>query len=304
MSPVLITGAAGFLGRHIVREMRGAGWEILAVDSAAEENAAMPHGVVYRRMSLPDAGFPGLVAEFRPAACVHCAGRASVAGSVADPRADFESGVVVTASVLEALRKEARGCRTVFLSSAAVYGQPEHLPVSESAESRPMSPYGYHKRICEILMEQAARLQGVPTASARIFSAYGPGLRRQVLWETAAQYAEKGRAVLKGTGRESRDFIHAVDVARAIRLIVEKSPCQGEAYNVAGGVENTIAKAAETIRQFFPGVPEPEFEGLKSAGDPERWAADCSLIAKIGFQPSLTLEQGVEGLAAWVKAER
>ncbi len=302
MAVVLITGAAGFLGRHIVREMHLAGWTVLAVDSAAEENAAMPPGVLYRRCSLPDAGLDRLVAEFRPEACVHCAGRASVAGSVSDPRADFESGVVLTASVLDALRREARGCRTIFLSSAAVYGQPENLPVQETAESKPMSPYGYHKRICEILMEQAARLQGVPTASARIFSAYGPGLRRQVLWETAVQLAEKNAAILKGTGRESRDFIIAADVARAVRLMVEKAPCEGEVYNVATGQETSILQAVNILSGYFPSAAPVVFQGEKTSGDPERWVADCSRIRALGFGETLSLEHGLRSLADWVKA--
>jgi len=267
------------------------------------ENAAMPDGVAYRSSRLPDSRFGALLREFSPSACLHAAGRASVASSVADPDSDFAESVLVTQHLLSDLRGNAPFCRTVLLSSAAVYGQPEDLPVKETAPAHPISPYGYHKRICELLLEQAFRLFGQPTASARIFSAYGPGLRRQVLWEIAAQYAGKNRADLKGTGRESRDFIHATDVARALRLIVEKSPCMGEAYNVAGGVETTVSEAAETIRQFFPGASAPEFEGRKSVGDPERWVADCSLIGGIGFRPSLTLEQGLEGLAAWVKAE-
>lgn len=303
MPLVLITGAAGFLGRHIVREMNDAGWEILAVDSTAEENAAVPPGVVYRRLSLPDPGFAGLVAEFHPGACVHCAGRASVAGSVGNPSADFEAGVVLTASILDALRKEAKGCRTIFLSSAAVYGQPEKLPVDETARINPLSPYGYHKRICEILMEQAARLGGVPAASARIFSAYGPGLRRQVLWETAAQLAEKNSATLKGTGRESRDFIFSADVARAIRLLIEKAPCEGEVYNVATERETTVREAVEILTGFFPSAAPAAFGGEKISGDPERWLADCSRIRALGFEDTLPIREGLQTLANWVKAE-
>ena len=304
MSLILVTGAAGFLGRHIVREMIRGGWDVLAVDSATPENAAIPHGVIYRSLQLPSGQFSGLLKEYRPAACVHAAGRASVAASVSDPDADFVASVEVTQRLLSALRDFSTGCRTVLLSSAAVYGQPEELPVKESAPLRPISPYGYHKRICEVLMEQAAQLFNVPAASARIFSAYGSGLRRQVLWEIASQYSEKNSAALKGTGRESRDFIQASDVARALRIIVEKAPCAGETYNVASGVETTVAQAAETIRNLFPGASAPEFEGRKTEGDPERWLADCSRIRGIGFQPSITLEQGLEGLVSWVKAEK
>lgn len=304
MPVLLTTGAAGFLGRHIVREMHRGGWTVLAVDPAPEENAGLPNGVIYRRMSLPDPGFARLVAEFQPTACIHCAGRASVAGSVADPGSDFEAGVVVTASLLDALSKEAKGCRTIFLSSAAVYGQPEALPVTESAKTQPLSPYGYHKRMSELLMEQAARLRGVPAASARIFSAFGPGLRRQVLWETAAQLAEKSAATLKGTGRESRDFISAPDVARAIGVILEKAPCEGEVYNVATGRETTIHEAARILTTFFPGAKPPTFEGGKLVGDPERWVADCSKLGSLGFSPTVSLPDGLQALAEWVKAEK
>ena len=304
MSLVLVTGAAGFLGRHIVREMIRGGWDVLAVDSASPENAAMPNGVVYRSLQLPSETLRSLLQEHRPSACVHAAGRASVAASVADPDVDFAASVLVTQSLLTGLRDFAPGCRTVLLSSAAVYGQPDELPISETAPMRPLSPYGYHKRVCEVLIEQSARLFDVPAASARIFSAFGPGLRRQVLWEIASQYSEKNWASLKGTGKESRDFIHASDVACALRLVVEKAPCAGETYNVASGVETTIAQAAEMIQKCFPKAISPEFEGQKSSGDPERWLADCSRINQLGFQPSLTLDQGLEGLVAWVKAER
>ena len=303
MSLVLVTGAAGFLGRQIVREMVRGGWDVLAVDSVSPENAAMPYGVVFRSLQLPNDSLAGLIKEFRPSACIHAAGRASVAASVADPDSDFSASVTITQSLLSTLRKYASGCRTVLLSSAAVYGQPEELPVSESATLLPISPYGYHQRVCEVLMEQAARLFDVPAASARIFSAYGPGLRRQVLWEIASQYAEKNCAVLKGTGRESRDFIHVTDVAYAIRLIAEKAPCVGESINVAAGAETSVSAAAAIIQRFFPDASAPEFEGQKMSGDPERWVADCSRIRNLGFTPSITLEQGIESLVSWVKAE-
>jgi UDP-glucose 4-epimerase len=298
---VLITGAAGFLGRSIVKQLDVAGWRVLAVDSVSKEDAAMPASVIYRQLFLPDLELGRLVVKFQPNACVHCAGRASVADSIRDPQADFESGVALTAALLEVLRNKARDCRTIFLSSAAVYGQPECLPVDESVPCRPMSPYGYHKRICEILMEQASRLQGIPTASARIFSAYGPGLRRQVLWETAVQFAKNNNATLKGTGTESRDFIYVEDVARAIRIILDKAPCEGEVYNVASGEETSICDAVNILGGNFPNAQPAIFEGGKISGDPERWVADCSRIKNLGFTSEVTIKQGLTLLSEWVK---
>lgn len=303
MERCLVTGAAGFLGRYIVREMSAAGGTVLAVDSCSPENAALPKGVGFRSLRLPDERLGAVIADFAPTVCVHAAGRASVAGSFEDPDADFESSVLLTRSLLGSLGESAPRCRFVFLSSAAVYGEPESLPVSESGRILPLSPYGYHKRMCEMLVEESARLGGVRGASARIFSAYGPGLRRQVLWEAASQLAERGCVSLRGTGLESRDFISGRDVARAIRVIAEKAPCGGEVYNVASGQETTIRAAVEMLCAFFPGAPAPVFEGKKLSGDPVRWVADCSRLAALGFHGGVTIQEGLGALAEWTKAE-
>lgn len=299
---VLITGASGFLGSYITGEFLDSDWKILAIDRNSFERKRKEslRGVHYKSLSLPSAQLKEIVSGFAPDACIHCAGRASVAESVRNPQEDYESSVLLTASLIDALATGAKSCRTVFLSSAAVYGQPASLPVSEKAQSTPLSPYGYHKRICELLMEQASRLRGVPTVALRIFSAYGPGLSRQVLWEIASQFATKGKATLKGSGRETRDFIHAADVAKAVRLVVEKAPFQGEIYNLATEQETSIRDAAEILGGFF-GKPESiVFEGGKTPGDPERWVADCTRIRELGFEPSVPLQQGLYGLAEWV----
>ena len=296
---VLITGAAGFLGTYIVREMFENGWDVLALD-ARPKKARHEFGISYKSLVLPNGEAADVIASFAPDTCVHCAGRASVGESVKNPQADFNASVLVTAALLDALADVASGCRTVFLSSAAVYGQPESLPVTEDAKTRPLSPYGYHKRICELLMEQASRLRGVPTATLRIFSAYGPGLKRQVLWEIATQFAENGKAILKGSGQESRDFIHAADVAKAVRLVVEKAPCEGESYNLGTEQETSIRDAAKQLGGFFGASEAIAFEGKQMPENPERWVADCARIRKLGFLPEISLEKGLRGLAEWV----
>lgn len=301
---VFITGAGGFLGRHIAEEFRKAGYEVSGLDIALAESVSFRQGETYRRMELPDQSIEDLLHEIAPDFCVHCAGGASVASSICDPAADFKSSVVVTQQLLAALRKSAPRCRAIFLSSAAVYGQPAKLPVSEDAPTNPISPYGYHKKICELLFEQAARINGLPTASLRIFSAYGPGLGRQVLWEMADQLAKGKPLELKGTGEETRDFIHAEDVARAARVIAEKAPAGGEVYNVATETETSIREAAEMICSHFPGSEAPSFGGRSIQGDPQRWQADCSRIRELGFAPSLSLKDGLDSLIHWVREQQ
>jgi len=301
---VFITGVNGFLGHYIAEEFLGAGCTVTGIDCAATKHAHLGEKLAYRSMHLPDVAIDELLGAFSPEVCVHCAGSASVAASISDPAADFNSSVVVTERLIAALRKAAPRCRSIFLSSAAVYGQPDRQPVREEDLIKPLSPYGYHKKICEMLFEQAALINGLPTASLRIFSAYGPGLKRQVLWEIAAQLADSKLLQLKGTGHETRDFIHAADVARAVRTIVEKAPAKGEVYNVAAGVETSIREAAELLCTHFPGAEPPRFAGQRILGDPQRWRADCSRLADLGFSANTCLEEGLASLAQWTKEQR
>ena len=303
MKTILITGAAGFLGRHIAREFAQAGCKVVGLDVVAAENSGLGPNVEYARLTLPSPAFGELVQRTQPAALIHCAGRASVANSLSDPAADFRDGTVLTFEVLEALRTAAPRCRFVFLSSAAVYGNPATLPVTEDHACAPLSPYGYHKRQSELLCEEFARLFALPTTVVRIFSAYGPGLRRQVVWDVCRQALTESELRLRGTGGESRDFIHAADVARALRQIVEFAPCTGEICNVASGIETTIAELADRLlRQLGRAIPV-RFDSAQTPGDPLHWRADISRLRALGFEPRVTLEKGLESIAAWCAAE-
>jgi UDP-glucose 4-epimerase len=302
MKSVLVTGASGFLGGYVIREMQRSGWSVIATGSGSAENSRVPAGVRYESLLLPDTRLRHLVREVRPDACIHCAGRASVMDSMRDPAADFRAGVVLTAELLDVLREEAPGCSVVYLSSAAVYGEPDALPITEDSDTHPLSPYGFHKRMGELLMEEAARVYGLRTCSVRIFSAYGPGLRRQILWEICSQYLAKGTVRLQGTGKESRDFIHAADVARAVRMLVESADGRGEVYNLASGEEVTIADLVREIGTHFPKAPAAEFAGVQRAGDPQNWQADVSRIQSLGFRPEVGLSTGLAGVVAWARA--
>ena len=166
-----------------------------------------------------------------------------------------------------------------------------------------MSPYGFHKRQSELLCEEFARLFAVPATIVRIFSAYGPGLRRQVVWDICRQALAESELRLRGTGGESRDFIHASDVARALRKIVESAPCAGEIYNLASGIETTVAELADRIlRQLGRAIPV-RFDGAQTLGDPLHWRADISRLRSLEWEPRVALEKGLESITAWCAAE-
>jgi UDP-glucose 4-epimerase len=220
-----------------------------------------------------------------------------------DPAADFRDNAVLTFELLETLRTLAPHCRLLFLSSAAVYGNPSSLPVAETHRTAPLSPYGYHKLQCELLCEEFTRIYGVPTTIVRIFSAYGPGLRRQVVWDICERAFTESDLTLHGTGRESRDFIHASDIARALHLLAEKGGAEADVYNLASGEETTIASLADLLLSALLREARPIFDGRATPGNPLCWRADIGKIGALGFKPAITLEQGLRGVAAWCAAE-
>lgn len=300
---LLITGVAGFLGRYVARHFTEQGWSVIGIDTAPPENAPLANLTSYHRLQLPTSELHPLLHTISPYACIHCAGRASVGLSVTDPAADFYAGTVLTFEMLNSLRLHVPHCRFVFLSSAAVYGNPEVLPVSETHEIAPVSPYGFHKWQCEQLCREFHAIYGLPTASLRIFSAYGPGLRRQVVWDICQKVLTQATLTLQGTGSESRDFIHALDIAQALSKLISAAPMQGEAYNLGSGREVAIAELADLILEALDCSITPKFDGILTVGTPRNWKADITQIGRLGFTPSVPLERGIKTFANWCRAE-
>lgn len=300
---VFITGVAGFIGRYVARCFAAEGWSVVGTDNAPPENAPLANLLEYQRFCLPDAGFGEMVKKHSPQICVHCAGRASVGFSVADPSADFYGNTALTLEVLNTLRLHAPTCRFIFLSSAAVYGNPQRLPIEESQPTMPLSPYGFHKLQGEQLCIEFFKVYGLPTASARIFSAYGPGLRRQVMWDVCHKAVIDKSVTLQGTGAESRDFIHALDIAKALLLIGTSAPMQGEAYNVATGREVSISELSNLLLNTLEYEGATQFNGVVPEGNPSNWQADVSKLSSIGFSPCVPLEKGTQIFANWCQAE-
>lgn len=267
------------------------------------ENAPSLSLAYYGQILLPHPGLIDLIKQERPDACIHCAGRASVGLSVSDPASDFEASAAVTFHLLNALRLHAPECRVVYLSSAAVYGNPEKLPIQEELLPRPISPYGYHKFIGEQLCREFWTVYGLPTAIVRIFSAYGPGLRRQVIWDICQKALTRPILQLLGTGSESRDFVHVLDVARAIHLLVERTSFEAEVYNLASGSEVTIEHLAGRLLDHLGQIVPVYFDGVVPTGAPGNWRADIGQLEELGFHPEVPLEKGLQIYAQWCRAE-
>jgi len=281
----VVTGAAGFLGAHAAIELERRGTEVVRAGRPAFE--------------IPSPEFDRLLASARPSLVVHCAGPASVPASVSEPETDRRGSVDVTRALVRRLERLPGPPRMVLLSSAGVYGQPPWLPIDESVPPAPISPYGRHR----LEAEQVALSSAVPTTVLRVFSAYGCGLRRQVLWDVAVKARASAVVDLWGTGDETRDFVHATDVARAIAR-VGLGDAEPTILNVGSGEETTIRSAATLLLHALgAGDVVLRFNGLEREGDPRRWCADVRRLRELGWAPRVALEDGIARYAKWLQSE-
>lgn len=303
MATAIVTGSNGFLGRALARRLSADGWRVIGLDrsaSAADATSGFERSIV---MQLPAQDFSAAVLSIRPALVIHAAGPSSVPASLADPAGDFANSVPVLLNILEAVRHHAPACRILFLSSAAVYGNPTRLPVDEASPTEPISPYGHHKVMCETLLREFHTFCGLYTCAVRIFSAYGEGLRRQVLWEICQQALSRPVVTLMGTGAESRDFVHVEDIAQGIAAVIARGTFDARAYNLATGEETRIDALAQLLIVALGKRVGVEFTGAARAGDPARWRAEIGQLAALGYAPKVPVKEGAPAYAQWALSD-
>lgn len=295
MRNVLVTGANGFIGSHIAHLMKERGFNVVGwdINPNAEKN-------VYRVNMVCDE-ITRYMESIKPDIIIHCAGMANVGESIRHPLLDFEANVTATYHLLEAVRESAlQKTRVIFLSSAGVYGQPKDLPIRENQSLTPLSPYALHKQIAEETCLYYRKQHHVDIKIARIFSAYGPGLKKQLFWDMNTKAEQFQSLEMFGTGKESRDFIYIDDLTEALYLIATCTKCNEVIFNVANGKEITIRHAAE-IFSHFKKVNSIEFNGITREGDPLNWRADISRLEKLGYEQKVSFEEGVKKYIDWIQ---
>jgi len=306
LKSILVLGSNGFIGSHLVSWFRDQGLHVIGIDQAktSENRLELQPPHQFAQLCLPDPQLSKILCAYRPEAVINAAGPASVSKSLVDPSTDFSGSIWVCFHILESIRENLPDCKLLQLSSAAVYGNPAELPIPENAPLEPISPYGYHKLICETLMDEYAKIFKLKTCSIRIFSAFGPGLRKQVLWDIYHKISAEGHLCLFGTGEETRDFIYVCDIAQGISLILEKGDFRGGVYNLANGVEISIRRLTRCfLDKLGLNGTETHFSGIGKPGDPQKWCADTRKIKRLGYAPRYDIEQGLEDYARWIERE-
>ncbi|MDO8915937.1 MAG: NAD-dependent epimerase/dehydratase family protein [Coriobacteriia bacterium] len=300
---VLVTGGAGFIGSNLVHALITGRHEVGVIDDLSVGRAENLHPAAwFRRIDILDPGLSDLVAEFAPEAVVHLAAQADVQASIADPARDHAVNVDGTRAVAAAAA--AAGVeRVVSASSAAVYGEPAEVPLSETSSKRPMNPYGVSKLEAEAALAGALAGTGTDFASFRFANVYGP---RQdghgeggVVAIFATKLAAGDRPVIYGTGRQTRDFIYVGDVVAAIiYALFADDPLagpgpDGPAYNISTGRESSVEEIAGVLR--MESMVLKEFERLPAReGDVERSALDpAKALEMFGWTANQGLESGL-----------
>ncbi len=305
MRRLWITGAQGFVGRHVAQAFARVGWSVLGIGHGSWQEAdARSWGLEYWLESdITQASLQALYDMAGPPDVIfHAAGGSSVAQSVTHPLRDFEKTVSTTAVLLDVVRRAAPDALMILPSSAAVYGIASDGPIKETASLTPVSPYGLHKCLAEHLVRGAYQLFGLRHAIIRYFSLYGPGLCKQLLWDLAQKLSSKPKdIVLFGTGEETRDFLHVDDAARFAVLVAEKMTGR-EPLIVNGGSGDCVP--VRYIAKTLGGLLSPgttiRFSGTQRTGDPSNYQADTQLMRHLGFRPTWNLDKGMAGYVDWL----
>jgi GDP-4-dehydro-6-deoxy-D-mannose reductase len=274
----LVTGACGFVGAYLVRELTSAGHEVIATDiveppvearsrrdaahvAASLENNSFPPGTAYRLCDILDGdAVTDLVSSARPDCVFHLAAQSSAAKSLEEPRRTLETNVFGMLNILEAVRHAGPPCppaktasgkmRVLSVGSAEEYGprSSAEMPLSEESPVKPVSPYAVSKAAQTMLALQYARSFALDIVATRSFGHTGPGQTdRFVLPAFARQCAEikaGTRAPIVKVGRLDvvRDFLDVRDVVRAYRTIAERG-VEGSVYNVCSGNGLSLERA-------------------------------------------------------------
>jgi UDP-glucuronate 4-epimerase len=315
VTKVLVTGAAGFIGSHLIEALGSRGDEVIGIDNF---DPFYPRAMKER--NLAEVGRrPGLsfwehdmldVAALRErltpdTVVVHLAAKAGVRPSLADPVGYARANVTGTAAVLEAAR-QAGVSRIVFGSSSSVYGDSTPVPFREDAVAvLPVSPYAATKRAGELLLSSVAPIYGFRAASLRFFTVYGPRQRPDLAIHAFTRKMVEGRTLtLFGDGTQARDYTYCDDIIAGVLAAIKwtgTAPIGVDTFNLGGNKSIATGDMVAEIAAAVGVKPKLEWAPMQP-GDVQRTAADLTKSsAVLGYRPKTPFPEGVRRFVQWYR---
>ena len=315
----LVVGGAGFIGSVVARHLLEAGHRVTVADNLSTGHAwAVPDGAELAVVDVLDADALARVVDQGFDAVLHFAALSLVGQSMAEPVRYFRTNVGGTLNLLDAMR--AAGVRRmVFSSTAAVYGEPATIPITESAPTRPTNPYGGSKIAVDMAIGYEAAATGLGAVSLRYFNVAGASGRQGEAHDPETHLipsvlkvalGEKDAVAIFGTdyptadGTAVRDYIHVDDLARAHLLALEATADPGHRiFNLGNGTGFSVREVVDAAR-LVTGCQIPAVESGRRAGDPPVLVASSDLIRReLGWVPEKSqLEEMVSDAWNWMRA--
>jgi UDP-glucose 4-epimerase len=299
MQLIVVTGAFGFLGRHTSLAASKRGDRVIGIGHGnwTQEEANLWGVSAWHET---DVTLHALDAHAESAnVIVHCAGSGSAGFALDNPAQAFERTVGTTLEVLEFIRTRSPQSVLVFPSTGAVYGHPISIPVAEETPLNPISLYAVHKKIAEDLVRSYAVHFALKAAIVRVFSVYGVGLRKQLLWDACKNALRGGGNPFFGTGDETRDWVAAEDVADLLLIAGARATTDAPVVNCATGIETSIRTVLAELFTALGTCQEPQFSGDPESGAPTRYAGNSARALNWGWNPQRTWRAGVAEYARW-----
>jgi UDP-glucose 4-epimerase len=314
----LVVGGAGYIGSVVARHLLEAGHTVTVADDMSKGHRwAVPPGAEFRTVDVRDQSSLSAVVAEGFDAVLHFAALSLVGESVTEPVRYFKTNVGGSLNLLDALR--AGGCRRlVFSSTAAVYGEPETIPIPESAPTRPTNPYGASKIAVDMAIGYEAAASGLGAVSLRYFNVAGASGRQGELHDPETHLIPSVLTVALGRqdavrifgtdyptpdGTAVRDYIHVDDLARAHLLALDATVEPGHRiFNLGNGTGFSVREVVDTAR-LVTGCQIPTIESPRRAGDPPVLVASSDRIrAELGWAPEKpALEDMVSDAWEWMR---
>lgn len=297
--PIVVTGAAGLVGRRLVRLLVEQGRPVLALDRVA---SVTPEGVTIIECDLGDIHRLHAIAKDGIDSVVHCGAFSGPMVARDVPYSMVQVNIVGTANVLELARIHAAR-RFVYCSSTSAYGVVESGPVSEDVPLKPASLYGASKVASEYITTAYAQQYGLSAACVRLSWVYGPGRTTDCVIRTMIENALVNRPTHMSFGFDfPRQFIQVDDAVQGLLKALDAPGIPRATYNVTGGTRVTLEEVAQVVRNIFSGADIK----LQLGPDPvDEYQAQFSIDAArrdLGYEPKISLDEGIRAYARWIES--